>query len=152
MDLSSLFIGKTYAAESLGNIGGTGLGLFGSIFSKLTGNASTDKAFLGGQLNGALSILIGFLTTLAAIWFIIKFIIGAFQWLNSGGDQKQVQNAQQTMTNAVIGLAIIVAAYAIISVLASFFGIDILHPNLLLFPTGATPTSAPTTGGGNGSF
>lgn len=120
--------------KDLGNIGGgIGLGPFGKIAEILIGkNKVGQNAIIGNELNAVISILVGFLTTIAAIWFIIRIILGGIQWLSSGGDQKGIQNAQQTITNAIIGLAIVVAAYAIISVISSMLGLTILNPAKML--------------------
>ena len=65
--------------------------------------------------------LIGRLITVAfplvGSLFLIMFIWSGFQWLTAGGDPKKVQSAVTTMRNAVIGIAIVVGAYMIVSFL-----------------------------------
>lgn len=129
-------------AKDIGGIGGIGLGPFGTLWEKLPiigkmpdVSLSVQKLMIGNELNAIVSIFIGFLTTIAALWFIIRMIIGGISWLSAGGEQKSIQNAQQTITNAIIGLAIVVASYAIISVIGKLLGIEILNPAKMLgFP------------------
>lgn len=121
-------------SKEIGKIGGFGLGPFGTLVDKLlnAGPGANLPYMVGLELNAVMSIFVGFLTTIASLWFIIRMIIGGISWLSSGGDQKSIQNAQQTITNAIIGLAIVVASYAIISVIGKLLGIEILNPAKML--------------------
>jgi hypothetical protein len=40
-------------------------------------------------------------------------IIAGYQWMTAGGNEEQVAKAKKNISNAVIGLIIILAAYAI---------------------------------------
>lgn len=137
--LSLNIINKALAADpvskEVGTLGGIGLGPFGRLAEKLRlyiGLGADPKIIIGNDLNAVVSIIIGFLTAIAALWFIIRIVLGGISWLSSGGDQKSLQNAQQTITNAIIGLTIVVASYAIISVISSLLGLDILNPAKVL--------------------
>lgn len=74
-----------------------------------------------------ISKAIGVLTVSAGIWFIIQIFIGAFKWLVSGGEKQALQNAQKHITNAILGLFVVVISYALISLIGLFFGIDMLN-------------------------
>lgn len=74
-----------------------------------------------------ISNIIGVLTAAAIIWFIFQFIIGAFGWITAGGDQKAVEGARARITNAVIGIILVVIALVLISLLGSLLGIDVLN-------------------------
>lgn len=76
---------------------------------------SNIGSLIKGLVNA--SIVIG---ALAAFIFLI---LGGFQWITSGGDKTKTEEAQKKITNAVIGLVIIAAAYAIINVVTSFLGL-----------------------------
>jgi len=45
---------------------------------------------------------------------LIIFIFAGFQWMTSGGNKEKIQGAQKLMSSAVIGLVIIILAYAIV--------------------------------------
>ncbi|HRN70148.1 MAG TPA: hypothetical protein PLS49_03090, partial [Candidatus Woesebacteria bacterium] len=54
----------------------------------------------------------------AAIAVLIYLLWGAFDWINSGGDSEKIASAQAKMTNAVIGIIMIVVAFTIFNVVA----------------------------------
>ena len=72
------------------------------------------------------------MTIAAGIWFMFQFIAGGLSWLTAGGDKAGVQTAQKRITNAVIGLTVVVAAYALIWIIGELLGFDILHPEDLI--------------------
>ena len=88
---------------------------------------SQDVTSAGSALANILSNIIGFLTILAGIYFIIYFMLGGLKWLTSSGKAERVEEAKKSMTNAAIGLIIVVAAYAIIFIVGLVLGIDILN-------------------------
>jgi len=79
-----------------------------------------------------ISNVIGGLTIGAGIWFIFQFIIGAYEWMTCAGDQAKLQAAHKRITNAFVGLALVVAAYAIIWIVGKLLGLEILHPERLI--------------------
>lgn len=79
-----------------------------------------------------ISNMVGVLTTVASIFFIIYFVMGAFKWVTAGGDSGKVQKARDQMIQSVLGLVLIVAAYAIIGVIGSIIGLQILQPAAIL--------------------
>jgi hypothetical protein len=103
----------------LGTLGGEGLGPFG---------VGLTQENIGLKFAGALSAIIGFLTVVAGLWFIFQFIIGAIQWLASGGEKTGLEQARNKITNSFIGLILVVAAVAVISLLGTFLGFEILNP------------------------
>ncbi len=75
-----------------------------------------------------ISNVIGILTVLAGIFFIIYFILGAFKWVTAGGDAGKVGKARDEMVEGVLGLIIIVMAYGLIGIIGTMLGLDILNP------------------------
>lgn len=51
--------------------------------------------------------------------FFAMFMWGGFLWMTAGGESKKVDQARQTLTSAVIGMAIVVFAYIIVYNLVS---------------------------------
>lgn len=47
--------------------------------------------------------------------FLLMFIWSGVQWMTAGGDKTKVQKATQTIKNSVIGIAIVLGAYMIVS-------------------------------------
>ncbi|MBU1203114.1 pilin [Patescibacteria group bacterium] len=60
---------------------------------------------IGGVVNIALGFL-GILTTLLILW-------GGFKWMTSAGNSEQVDQAKRIISAGVIGLIIVLSAYAI---------------------------------------
>lgn len=76
---------------------------------------------LEGLFRSILNAVIG----LAAVALFIMFVMGGFNFLFSGGDQKKLEKARGTLTNAIIGLVVIVGAYLILRTIGLFTGIDV---------------------------
>lgn len=77
------------------------------------------------QLVGALFIA-GFLLT------FVFLIMGGFTWITAGGDKTKLEKARDEITHAIIGLIVVGASYALASLVAQFFGLNI---NSLPIPT-----------------
>ncbi len=75
-----------------------------------------------------LSNIIGFITLLGGIFFIVFFLIAGFEWLQAGGDTGKVEKARSRMINAAIGLLVMILATALIGIISGVFGFDILNP------------------------
>jgi hypothetical protein len=103
--------------------------------AKLKGGASSadatlayDKTYGYESPLGDVSIpnLIGRVITqilpLIGSLFLVLFLWGGFLWLTSNGDETRVKKARGTLTNAVIGMAIIIGAYTIVAFLLDTLG------------------------------
>lgn len=88
-----------------------------------------EKLTVGGIISGAISLV---LIVVALVFFFI-LVFGGLKWVTSGGDEKKVGEARSQITNALIGLAIVFAAWAIMKLIGTVFGIDILGN--LVIPT-----------------
>lgn len=55
---------------------------------------------------------------------------GGIGWITAGGDKGKVEEAQHKITNAVMGMAFLVAVIAIVSLLQWALGINLLNPSL----------------------
>lgn len=69
------------------------------------------------------------LTALAGLAVFIMLLTGGLKYLTSGGDPKAQEQAKGTLTFAVLGLVLIIAAYLILNFISTFTGI----PDLLKF-------------------
>ena len=70
--------------------------------------------------------LINVILIVAAIVFFFILVIGGIRWITSGGDKANTEAARNQITAALVGLVIVFAAWAIIQLLQTFFGISIL--------------------------
>ncbi len=105
------------AQTNMGTI--TGLGKF------QPNSAMTDSPT---QIENIFSALIGFLTIVGGLSFLVYFMIGALNWVTAGSDAKKAETAKTYMVTGAIGLIIIIAAYAIVSVVGTVLGLDIMNP------------------------
>ncbi|MEK7656106.1 MAG: hypothetical protein AAB386_05520 [Patescibacteria group bacterium] len=65
-----------------------------------------DLTYIIGQI---INVALGFL----GVVLLVYLLYGGFLWMTSGGSEDGVKKAQTMIKNAVIGLVIIVAAFAI---------------------------------------
>lgn len=63
---------------------------------------------------------------IGVLFFFFVMIIGAIQWISSGGDKNALETSKSKITNAVIGVVILFAVFAIMKFIENFFGISIL--------------------------
>ncbi len=70
--------------------------------------------------------------TVAGVALFMWLIIGGFKYLTSGGDPKKLEEAKHTLTYAFLGFVLIVSAYIILNIIATFFG-DTIGDKLRMF-------------------
>jgi hypothetical protein len=63
------------------------------------------------------------LISLSGVALFIMLIVGGYSFLFSGGDQKKLEKARGTITNAIIGMIIMVSAYIILKAIGEFTGV-----------------------------
>lgn len=95
-----------------------------SLGAGIPKEAGAGLGFLIAQLWRTVVILGGVLFLLYMVW-------GGIEWLIGGGDKTRVENAQHKITNAAIGLGVLVGSYAIAVFIQAVFKINILKP---IFP------------------
>ncbi|RJR26049.1 hypothetical protein C4578_00205 [Candidatus Microgenomates bacterium] len=88
-------------------------------------------------VSGAIRLLL----VVAALAFFFMLVVGGIQWIFSGGDKAATESARKKITNALIGLAIVFAAWAIAALIKTLFGVDILTLDIPTFTTTA-PTQS----------
>jgi len=91
---------------------------------------TTISSIAGTAVSVFLSIL--------GIIFIVLMLYGGYLWMMARGNEEQLTKAKELIQAAVIGLIIIVAAYAI-----SFFIFNWLTPRTLTTPGGGGATPPP---------
>jgi len=70
--------------------------------------------------------LIGLAFVGGVLIFFFMLLLAAIQWVSSGGDKAAVEGARGRLSNALVGLVILFAAFAIVKLVENFFGISIL--------------------------
>src|SRR3989338_10644917 len=67
----------------------------------------------GGTIPGLAGIIIKSLLGLLGVAFFILMLYGGFIWMKARGNEKEVEKAKNILTDAIIGIVIVAAAYAI---------------------------------------
>lgn len=80
-------------------------------------------------ISGAITLVL----VVVSIVFFFILVIGGLKWVTSGGDEKKVAAARSQITNALIGLAIVFASWAIMQLIKTLFGIDIFSLDIQSF-------------------
>lgn len=119
--------------------GGPGSGLSGPGGGGTEGDGIVNKALPDFYNTQGVNAIAKFITSSIGIVFIVAivsfmFLIawGAVQWITSGGDKGALQAAQSKITNAIIGLVVLFATYALLATIGYFFNIPALQLPFIL--------------------
>jgi len=74
--------------------------------------------------------LIGLGFVVGIIIFFFMFVLGAIQWISSGGDKAALEGARGKISNALVGLIVLFLVFAIVTLIEQFFGTNILTLDL----------------------
>lgn len=93
------------------------------------------------SLETYLSDIIGIITILATLFFIVFAFLSAFEWITAGGDSGKIAKARDRLIWSTLGLILVVATYAIVGLIGTLVGIDLLNPGELIqtIVPGGTP-------------
>lgn len=75
--------------------------------------------------------LITTVVSLGAIALFIMLLVGGFNMLFSAGDQKKLEAARGTITQAIMGIIVMSVAYLILQTIRIFTGVDVTTLQLL---------------------
>ena len=95
-------------------------GLSGISGSFNTGGGIAKSKNVNELLVNVIKILLGVAFAVALLFVIV----GGFMYMTSAGNEDQAKKGRTTLINAVIGIVLIVLAYAIISVVVNFVSTD----------------------------
>lgn len=97
---------------------------FGDKLKLSAGEAGYDDI---NNPNIVIGTVIEMSLSLLGIIFIILIIYGGYQWMYAKGNEEQVKKAKEIIMAAIIGLVIVVAAYAISYFVISSFSEGVLE-------------------------
>jgi hypothetical protein len=109
----------------------------GKITPPIPGLATDSPAEAVGKIIGVginLFILVSFAFVLLYLFW------GAFDWIVSAGEKEKITKAQNKITNAVIGLFLVIGVLTLFSVITdNIFGLDMIQSTgsgwVIRFPT-----------------
>lgn len=123
------FPGKVFASDDSS---------FGKVSHPLVNLRGTET---GEGLGNLLNNVITFATYIAGVALLAYLIFGGISWIVAGGNEDQVAKAQKMISNAVIGIVIVVAAIMVTQILGGVLGFEnILQPT---FPGAGGPAGTP---------
>jgi len=93
---------------------------------------------------GIVSGLITLVLVAAALIFFFILVLGGIRWITSQGDEGKVKEARAQVTQALIGLAVVFAAWAIVRLVQVLFNINILNLTIPSFTGTTAPAATPT--------
>jgi cytochrome bd-type quinol oxidase subunit 2 len=104
--------------------------LFPDVFAAQLGNlqGGGDVATIQ-SLATLFTNILGVIVALAGVVLFIMFVVSGFSFLFSAGDPKKLEQARGTLTNAIVGLVVIVAAYLILKLIGLVSG----YPDITKF-------------------
>lgn len=94
------------------------------IAYKITGPGLQPTSQEGsvGQLETIISNVIGFITIVAAIFFVFQIIFAGYAFMSAQGDEKKLESARQKLTQSILGLTIVVIAFGVTAFVSSLLG------------------------------
>ena len=109
--------------------------IFAGIFSPPTVHAQVDIGKFvdlgGGNTINIFSNIVQLFTNIlyvflaaAALVFLAMLVWGGLRYINAGGDPKNAESARSTLTNAGIGLLIVVLSLVIIEIITRLVGLE----------------------------
>lgn len=76
-------------------------------------NFAGTAGLSAGDLPTTIASLIRVILGMLGIVAVIIILIGGFKWMTSGGNDDKVKSARKVMTSGIIGLVIVLSAFAI---------------------------------------
>ena len=89
----------------------------------------TPESFVQKLVPGILTLIL----TLGIIIFFFYFLLGAISWITSGGDKASTQAAKEKVTQALVGLVILLSSYAIFRLIETVFSVNIINFSITPF-------------------
>ncbi|MBI2591019.1 MAG: hypothetical protein HYW33_04115 [Candidatus Blackburnbacteria bacterium] len=83
-----------------------------------------------GLFSSVIAVIIKTLFVAGFVLFIVYFLIGGLQWITSAGDAKALEKARNSVTQAIFGIVVMLALFAIIRLIEAVFGVNILQIDL----------------------
>lgn len=91
----------------------------------LGGSENPDYTTGGTALGKLIGGIVGALFIAGFLLAFLTLLMGGLNWITAGGDKTKLEEARNQITNAIIGIIIVGAAFAIATLLAKFFGFNL---------------------------
>lgn len=71
------------------------------------------------SISGIVTRIIQILLAVAGLIAVIFLIVGGFRYITAGGNEETAEAAKKTITNAIIGIVIIILSFVIVRVISN---------------------------------
>ncbi len=78
----------------------------------------------GNALGKLIGNLVGALFIAGFLLAFVYLVMGGITWITAGGDKTKLEKARDEITNSILGIIVVGAAWAMAVLVASFFGLD----------------------------
>jgi hypothetical protein len=97
------------------------------VLPPIIGGTKTGADYTKGGtgLGAIISQLIGALFIAGFLLALVFLLMGGISWITSGGDKTKLEKARDEITNSLMGIVVVAAAWAISILVANFFGLDL---------------------------
>ncbi len=101
----------------------TGTGLSSAL--RVVNETAEDTYNTGTNLNLALSDIIFAILSLIGIVFVIFIVYAGYLWMTASGNEQKVDKSKEILRQSIIGLVVVVGAYAIAYFVINIFGFGV---------------------------
>lgn len=89
----------------------------GNLGKVVGGAGLTDKGDLADVIGSVINVAL----SLVGLTFLVLMVYGGYLWLTSRGDEAQIEKSKEIIKSAIIGLVLVMSAYAITVLVTSRF-------------------------------
>lgn len=101
-------------------------------------NYNPNSAAGTSTLAELILLVIKYMLILSGMIAVVALIVGGFWYITAAGNDEQAEKGRKALTNAIIGLVIVILAYAVVNII-----IQTLTTNDILKKGGTTTTQTP---------
>ena len=91
----------------------------------LGGGTSPNGNSGGTALGHLISNLVGAVFIAGFLLAFMELLLGGISWITAGGDKQKLETARDKITNSIVGLIVVGAVYALMTLVAGFFGMNL---------------------------
>lgn len=87
---------------------------------------TADKAYVSGysdDIVGTIGKIVGVALSFVGVLFFLLFVYAGVMWMTARGNEQDVTKAKDLMQSAIIGLIIVLSAYAITTYITTQLGV-----------------------------
>ncbi|MCX7881185.1 MAG: hypothetical protein N2482_01575 [Patescibacteria group bacterium] len=93
--------------------------IFGTVAPPISSIPTNPIQAFGTLVSAGIKIFI----FVASLTLLVYMMWGAYDWIVSGGEKEKIAKAQQKITNAVIGIFVLIAVLSVFCIIT----VDVLH-------------------------